>query len=309
MDRGFMPTIIEEKRQLPALIQLLGDDDPKISTVAFRKLQELEADHRAMLETAAYGDDDPNVRIRLRRLLDETRFTRLEQELKRLLYEEGDYFDLEQGVFLLSKIESPTVNVNGLTHQLDELALQVKRHAAEETSLTRVLEALNTVLFQQEHFRGNTGDYYDPQNSFIHTLLERRVGIPISLSVLYMLIAKRLSLPVYGISLPTHFLCKYKKLSGQEVFIDVFNKGRILTKKECITYLLRNGFTYRPEYFRIASPRGIIVRMMNNLIHIYQHHQHYRKLNILHRFYQIAVPTDKWMDNDDFFAEDDGIEF
>ncbi|HWF19248.1 MAG TPA: transglutaminase-like domain-containing protein, partial [Verrucomicrobiae bacterium] len=119
-------------------------------------------------------------------------------------------------------------------------------------------------------FKGNEQNYYDPENSYLNRVVDRRLGNPINLSLVYLLLARRLKLPVTGIGLPTHFICRYQSTS-EEYYIDVFNRGKLWTKADCVQFLLSRNYPLRDEYFAPVNPRQILMRVCGNLHQIYQH--------------------------------------
>jgi regulator of sirC expression with transglutaminase-like and TPR domain len=130
---------------------------------------------------------------------------------------------------------------------------------------------MNAILFDTYEFRGNTGEYYDPRNSFFNDVLDRRVGIPITLSTVYIEVARRLNFPIAGVGMPGHFLVKY---SGQreEFFIDAFDHGRILTHEDCRNRLRErygDALEFNDRLLGRATTRQILWRLLNNLKDIY----------------------------------------
>jgi regulator of sirC expression with transglutaminase-like and TPR domain len=141
-------------------------------------------------------------------------------------------------------------------------------------------------LFEEEGFFGNVDEYYNPENSYLHRVLERRTGIPVSLSVIYLLIARRLRLPMHGISMPVHFICKYQT-SHESFFFDPFHAGRIITRAECIKLLHGSGQRFEDGFLEPASPRRIVGRMVRNLFLIYYQNEHSEKATLLDRILKL----------------------
>jgi regulator of sirC expression with transglutaminase-like and TPR domain len=136
------------------------------------------------------------------------------------------------------------------------------------------------VLFQQEGFAGNQSEFYDPRNSYLNEVLDRKLGIPISLSVVYMEVAQRVGLPVFGVGLPGHFLLKHYDLSGSQIFIDPYVAGRLLSPAECQTRLdevYGGQMPLQPEFLNSVSRRQILTRMLNNLRSIYIGQRNFKK--------------------------------
>src|SRR5947199_5546523 len=151
------------------------------------------------------------------------------------------------------------------------MATELKRRIRAEVEPRRVVETTNTYLFEELHFKGNRDEYYDPRNSFLNDVLERRVGIPITLAVLYVAVGERAGLPVRGVGLPGHFLVKYAPASSGEIFIDAFN-GRTLSRQECAKMLedMYGGTVkMRPALLEPSTKRQILARILNNLKSLY----------------------------------------
>ena len=131
----------------------------------------------------------------------------------------------------------------------------------------QAIQTISEYLFHKLGFKGNTREYYDPANSFLHHVLERRIGIPISLSLLYLLVAQRLNVPVVGIGLPGHFMVG---LQTEPVFIDCFNQGVLLYQKDCEKFLQEYGVEFENRYLAPTPNEHILARMLRNLVAIYQ---------------------------------------
>ncbi len=155
--------------------------------------------------------------------------------------------------------------------RLDDLATRVRMHAPAPSRAAAVLMAVRTVLYEEERFRGNDEDYYDPRNSFLNEVLDRRLGIPITLSLLYMEVARRAGLPLQGVAFPGHFLLKYAPPGGPEVFIDAYNGGEVLSLDECVARFkaASHGRPVEPRHLAGVGPRQILARLLHNLKRIY----------------------------------------
>src|SRR4051812_44587131 len=116
---------------------------------------------------------------------------------------------LAEAALLMACEEYPQLEISPYLDQLDEIAARVKPHVAENASPLDIVETINEVLFKDFGFRGNDSDYYDPRNSFFNDVLDRRIGIPITLSAVYLEVARRLNFPMFGVGMPGHFIVKY----------------------------------------------------------------------------------------------------
>src|SRR5215510_12513304 len=139
---------------------------------------------------------------------------------------------LAEAALLMACEEYPQLEISPYLDRLDDIADVVRPKLYPGISPLDTIETLNDVLFGIEGFRGNTENYNDPRNSFFNDVLERRVGIPITLSAVYLEVARRISFPIFGVGMPGHFLVKYGDRT-QEFFLDPFNGGQILTREDC----------------------------------------------------------------------------
>jgi regulator of sirC expression with transglutaminase-like and TPR domain len=154
-----------------------------------------------------------------------------------------------------------------VARSLDNWAARVLALAQAGCSGAQFLAAMQSVLFGEQGLRGDTADYYNPLNSCVDRVIERRRGLPITLSVIYLELARRLNRPVHGVALPAHFVCKYND-GLAEVFIDVFHEGRLLMRDDCLNMIERlTGQRPGTEFmlFEPATDAEIALRMLNNL--------------------------------------------
>lgn len=254
------------EREIRALIHLLGDDDIKTAQIARKTLLESRHDAQSFLEEAR-DSLDPHVRTRVYSILERLRLDELGSRFEEFSSMPSAWLDLEEGAFLIAESGYPNINRAHYREMLDNIAGDFKT-LWEERGLTRgreLIEALNDYFFNELGFTGNHTTYYDPDNSYLNQVLDRRIGIPISLSMVYLLIARRLRIPVIGISMPGHFLLQY----NDSLFIDAFQKGQLLNRGECVQYLMNNGFGFHPAYLSPTPTRFMLVRMLTNLIQIY----------------------------------------
>jgi regulator of sirC expression with transglutaminase-like and TPR domain len=127
-----------------------------------------------------------------------------------------------------------------------------------------ILILVNDFFIKEKKFQGNKIDYYNPDNSYLNRILDSRMGIPISLCIVYLLIARRLNIPLVGIGMPSHFLLCYS-VGSSEIFLDPFNGGQLLTREQCIASLEQTGYGYTPSYLEKVGNRYMIERVLRNL--------------------------------------------
>jgi len=156
---------------------------------------------------------------------------------------------------------------------------EIKRRVSHNSDPHSLIIEINRYLFTEEGFRGNEDDYYDPRNSFLNDVLDIKTGIPITLSVLYIEIASRLGLTLLGVGFPGHFIVKYSGMEG-EILVDPFNKGRILSIKDCKEILDRiygGRMQFHSEFLQPVTKKEILSRMLHNLKGIYLNSTNYLK--------------------------------
>ena len=276
----------KQEREINALITLLGDDDLKVKKVAQQKLLELGEPAQQTLKAIAFSDSDGRTRIAAQALLEDFRFERLAQDFNKLNREPD--FDLESACFLLAKIEYPELDIQQYVNKIDQLALEAKRRLYGIPGDRDKVEVINHFLFDEKGFHGNEKSYYEPENSYINKVLDRQTGIPISLSAIYLFLARRLNLPVCGVGFPGHFLLKYRS-NSRPFFIDAFNSGQILSQQDCKHFLRKMGYTFHPYYLNASGSRDILGRMIRNLVLIYLRKNQQSKIDALERIFSEFV--------------------
>ena len=195
-------------------------------------------------------------------------------QLKFLLAGQRSDLSLDRAALILATIEYPGLALEANLHALDSLAEAVAERTRFAANGHEFIAEANRFLFEELGFRGNAEDYYNPHNSCLNEVLKQRAGIPISLSVMYLEIARRLERPVFGIGLPGHFVVRYD--DGQyATYIDPFQGGALLNADEC--YALASVKFPDPRVLQAVDNRQILFRMINNLRGIYFSRRLYRK--------------------------------
>jgi regulator of sirC expression with transglutaminase-like and TPR domain len=193
---------------------------------------------------------------------------------------EDDRIDLLRAALTIARTEYPDLDIRNYVNRVEALASKVRNQLPPEVSVVEMVTTLNRVMFDEMGFRGNREDYYDPRNSFLNDVLERRLGIPITLSVLYLEVARRIGLPLVGVGMPGHFLLKVYDVEGRQLLIDPFNNGAMLNADDCeqrMKVVYAGEMHFKPEYLLPVSRRQILTRMLNNLRHIYMSVRQFRK--------------------------------
>ncbi len=214
--------------------------------------------------------------------------------LKELMQRPEEELNLAEAALLMAADEYPDLDVTRYLHRLDELAAGVRRRLPPRPTFEDAVVALNDFLFDEQGFAGNTDDYYDPRNSFLNEVLDRKLGIPITLSILYIEIGRRIGLALHGLSFPGHFLVKTETDEG-DIVLDPFLGGAVLSEEDLVQRLRdRFGEDNAPAaplgpLLQAAGKKEILLRMLRNLKAIYINNQQYDKaLTVLDRILLVA---------------------
>ncbi len=261
-----LPVTDADDKDIRALIRLLSDDDDRIVKTISAKLVEAGCAAIPLLQEAEI--EQPEMAARIASVLDDIRGGGIERELEELLQADPDHVDLERGAFLLARYAYPELDEGRYVQRLDEMAAEARDRIGSRQGDEEIVKTLGRYLFVEQAFKGNTRNYYDADNTYLHRVIERRTGIPISLSTLYLLIGKRLGLPVFGIGMPGHFLVRYES-ERYQVFIDCFNAGAFLTERDCGRFLTQAGYGFDEQYLSKSTNRAILLRSLRNLVPIY----------------------------------------
>ena len=193
---------------------------------------------------------------------------------RRLLRRFGAHepIDLARAALAVAREEYPDLDEGRYLRLLDTLAEGVQAGLPAGATVERRVGRLNAYLFHELGFSGNQTDFYDPRNSFLNEVLDRRVGIPITLSIVYMEVGRRCGLRVDGVGFPGHFLCKVH-LEGGELVVDPFHRGQLLgvdDLRKRLASAVGEQVKFDLRVLRAARPREILVRMLQNLRSVYQ---------------------------------------
>jgi regulator of sirC expression with transglutaminase-like and TPR domain len=207
--------------------------------------------------------------------------------------------DLARVALLIAHDAYPQMNPWAYLHRLDRLADKIRNRL--KGSLEARTAELSSFLFEECGFAGNTEHYYDPRNSYLNKVLDRQIGLPISLSLVAMAVGNRAGLPVVGVALPGHFVAKAVGSNGDQVLFDPFNGGSFLDPDGCealVTAITGRPFEVTPEALAATSPGAIILRMLNNLKTAYlADRSHLRAARIARRLTQL-LPDDSTQQRD-----------
>jgi len=252
--------------QKEALIRLFHDNDPETVRLVKEQLAAAGEDKIPELQELMRVDDE-SVSRHAREVLTVISGRSAEEEFSLLCHFFGDGADVEQACWALARALEPGVCILPYEHKLSNWGRQfLVRISSAVSNRERVL-LLSEFLAGELEFRGNTDDYYCERNSLLPRVIETRSGIPLTLTLIYMMVGSRAGMKIEGINLPGHFIARHG-----EVYFDPFHHGRILIRRDVEGILLRQGLALRDSHLRPATHRQILLRILSNLLYVYDLH-------------------------------------
>ncbi len=254
--------------KIQALLRLLSDPNEQIAQTIQHEFVRIGPSALPFLEKASAEDTTLEPRVTF--VKDEIRFEQLKEEFSKFVAHCSRRIDWEQGAFLIAKVAYPDVDIPHYEKCLDRLAeeFRAKWHS-ENSPPGKAARLLSAFLFKDKGFSGNRIHYHDPDNSYLHRVIESRQGIPISLSAIYVFVGNRLGLPLTGVGMPGHFLVKIEGEPPPQ-FVDCFNGGAFLREQDCAQFITESGLDYYPQFLEKSPTRLILARMLRNLLSIYE---------------------------------------
>lgn len=271
-----------EEKQKQALISLLADDDAKVYQSVRSTILSYGPSSAEWMQKYALSSD-PVLRRRAAEIINH--FARQEADTQFLAFclNQGEDFDLEQGVLLLSKTQYPAISMEGYSAVLDDLAGDLRERLNLSAPADQMLRVVNDYVFRELRFTGDEKNFYDPENSYFTRVIDRRTGNVVSLCLFYLLLTRRLQLPVTGIGLPGHFLCRYQSTRA-EIYIDVFHGGRMLAKMDCVKHVIQLRQRFDESCLAPVSSRRILLRICATLHQVYTQRKSPAQIERLQRY-------------------------
>lgn len=274
--------------ELRSLVALLDDDDPEVLLHIEQKLLSLGKQVIPFLEEEWGELKDIYHQQRLENIIHQLQLNELLQEFKE--WQASKEQDLLHGVYLVCKYRFPDYNKQQLINAIEKLRLDVWLEMNFELSPYEKVRIINYILYQINGFKGNVDNYHDPSNSFINQVLETKRGNPILLATIYILIAQRLNIPIFGVNLPQHFVLAYLEEFGKSnvemrfndieemlnksgkilFYINAFNGGTIFSKTNLEQFLQQINIAANNDFLVPCSNLDIVKRILRNLASAYE---------------------------------------
>ncbi len=262
--------------EIKALISLVEDPDPNVFTQVRSKLISYGSDILPSVENAwLKGDFGQNHQTKLESIIQELRISELSDKL--LKWKNSANRDLLKGVIIISQFQYPHIKESEVENEIEKIKQKVWLEINEENTAFEIVKIFNHVLFDICGFEGYKKGRFSPQSSYIYSVLRSKKGSPLSLSIIYSIIAQRLEIPIYGVNLPNQFILGFvdenktlKMLDANSdknvlFYINPFSKGRIFDYLEIEGYLRNLNLPFQENYFEPCSNTDILKRMLTNL--------------------------------------------
>jgi regulator of sirC expression with transglutaminase-like and TPR domain len=249
--------------ELRALVSLLDDEDDQIVTHIEDKIRSLGKEIIPYLEQEWESTFNPNLQRRIENLIHTLQYHVLKERLQE--WYDNPEQDLLTGLWLIATYQYPDIELTKLKQELEQIYYEAWLEFRPDLYPFDQVKVVNSVFFNKLKFGANTKNFHSPGNSLINIVLETRKGNPISLCVIYMLVAQKLKLPIHGVNLPNLFILTYKDEKHQ-FYINAFNKGLIFSKQDIENYIHELRLTPQDSFFEPCSSLEIIRRTLRNLV-------------------------------------------
>ncbi|WKZ58985.1 MAG: transglutaminase-like domain-containing protein [Cyclobacteriaceae bacterium] len=250
-------------KELKALVSLLDDEDDQVVSHVTDKIRSLGKEVIPYLEQEWENNFNPQTQQKIESLIHDLQYELLKHRVTE--WYKSPEQDLLTGFWLVATYQYPDLELEKLKQDLEQIYYEAWLEFKPDMYPIDQVKVLNGVLFNKLKFSANTKNFHSPGNSMINVVLETRKGNPISLCVIYMMVAQKLKLPVYGVNLPNLFVLVYQ--DGNQVFyINAFNKGLIFSRQDIENYIHELKLAPQASFFEPCSNLEIIRRVFRNLI-------------------------------------------
>jgi regulator of sirC expression with transglutaminase-like and TPR domain len=206
-------------------------------------------------------------------------FSSARQYFDQEIQQSDECINLAKAALYIAQEEYPHLDPEEYLNALDTMAQELAERLPSERYPLKIIQCINKYLYEDLGFKGNKKNYYDPCNSFLNDVIEKRLGIPISLALVYLEIAQRIDFPMEGIGMPGHFLIR-PHVTEMEIFVDAFENGEVMFITDCqerLTQIYQQPVTLQPEFLAPVTNKQFLMRMLTNLKYIYLSQQELEK--------------------------------
>lgn len=273
-----------DKQELNALLSLLDDPDTDVFLQVREKLLSIGEKAIPALENVWEQSFDTTIQTKIEGIIHNIQFNTTAQSLKE--WASTSEQNLLTGALLIAKYQYPDLNEDKLKRHIQQIRQDVWLELNDKLTALEQVKILNHILFEVHNFSGNTQNYHAPQNSYINNVLESKKGNPLLLSLVYLIVAQDLKIPIYGVNLPEHFVLCYKDVHqlmsvktkrdaemielGILFYINPFSRGAVFGKKQLEIYLKKMNLEPNSQHYQPCSNLEMVKRLLRNLIFSYK---------------------------------------
>ena len=269
----------KQHKELKALISLLDEPDAEVYDQISLKIHAYGTDAIPVLEESWEQSFDPFLQERIEDIIHLIQLDDLYADL--FSWAQFGKDDLMRGFMLAARYQYPDLDAEKIIQQVGQLMQDVWLELNPKLTALEKIKVVNHILFDIHKFRGNKSNIKSPDNLYLNILLETRKGNPLSIGILYIIIARSLKLPVYGVDLPNHFVLAYMDVgenmnmesseNDQAIFyVNPFNRGMLFTHNEIEAYIKQMKLPHNDSYFQACDNLTIIRRLFGELISLHQ---------------------------------------
>lgn len=252
-----------KETELKALVSLLEDEDDEVVSHVETKLMEIGTGIIPFLEQEWESNFNPLIQRRIEDMIHGLQFELVQERL--LAWKETPDNDLLEGLWLIATYQYPDLDYSDLKIEIEQLYHEIWREFKTDYAPLDQVRIVNNMLFNKLKFRANTKNFHSPANSMINAVLESKKGNPITLCTIYMIIAQKLGMPIYGVNLPNLFILTYQS-DGMSFYINAFNRGLIFSKEDIDHYLEHLNIPPQELFYEPCTNEDIILRCLRNLV-------------------------------------------
>jgi len=267
------------EREIQALISMVDDPDPAVFDEIATKIVGYGPNAYPFVEDALLTTPENALRSRLEAISRKILFNRLASDLAR--WTKQGQINLLEAWLHVARYFDPGLNEQEVQEAIEAIRKDVWLELNENLTALEQIKVFNHVFYDLHRFSGNIEDYHNPDNSLVHKVLEKRSGNPLSIGIIYMLVATSVDMPVAGINLPEHFVLAYMgdRLDANKMeiekdnalfYINAFSGGAVFSTQEINEFLLKLGMEPLAAFFSPCANRDIVIRMLNNLMIAYE---------------------------------------
>lgn len=254
------------ENELKALVSLLDDTDKEVKEHVRDRIISLGNQIIPFLEQTWENSFNPDIQKEIEDLVHELQFSLLKERLND--WKQSSEQDLLTGLWIINTYQYPDLDFDQLNATMHQIYFEVWTSFKNEAPPYEKIRTINSVLFNDLKFAANTKNFHSPGNSMLSNVLDSKRGNPISLCAVYLLVARKLGLPIYGVNLPNLFVLTYKS-DNLTVYINAFNKGLIFSRQDIHNYLEHLKLEPKDEFFEPCQNVVIIKRTLRNLIYAF----------------------------------------